>query len=380
MRSNWDRVHHAQRLMAQQGMVGLMVMNHDDYRYFFGELRAQPRAIIPVSGPPVLITFAAEELELRQSLGEAPVRVFSQVGEQMAGVRKAFQELSMAGLPPGFVLPADGRLRVGMQLWFGTPAFLVDLFRKLNRDLELVSSDPVMDELRMVKEPDELALMTRAQQIATLGMERVRELLRPGISGHELATEALYLMMKAGAAGTSTPIHVNAGARSCWIHGKADERPIESGDLVVVDLTPQVEGYCANLARTFVVGTPTAEQHHLFETYQAMREATRELLRPGVKVFELDAVAARVCKAAGLGGYHIDGISHGIGLRFEETPASTIIKAHQRVALREGMTVTVGHTVLAIPGMGGVRLEDVYRVTPAGGEILVPYPDQPWEI
>ena len=69
----------------------------------------------------------------------------------------------------------------------------------------------------------------------------------------------------------------------------------------------------------------------------------------------------------GLGDCHVNGIGHGIGLRFEETPASTIIPPHRNIPLREGMTVTIGHTVLAIPGFGGVRHEDVYPVTPAGG-------------
>jgi Xaa-Pro aminopeptidase len=81
-----------------------------------------------------------------------------------------------------------------------------------------------------------------------------------------------------------------------------------------------------------------------------------------------------VCEAHGLGDYHLDGISHGIGLRFEETPASTIIKQHRNVEIREGMTITIGHTILAIPGFGGVRNEDVYLITPDGGQILFPYP------
>jgi Xaa-Pro aminopeptidase len=66
----------------------------------------------------------------------------------------------------------------------------------------------------------------------------------------------------------------------------------------------------------------------------------------------------------------------GLGLRFEEAPASTIIPPHRNLRLRHGMTVTIGHTILAIPGFGGVRHEDVYRVTPAGG-ILAPYPIAP---
>jgi Xaa-Pro dipeptidase len=375
-----QRIERAQHLMAQQGIIGLMIMTRDDYRYFFGELRVQPRAIIPVVGPPILIAFAAEEPELRGSVGDLPLIVFTDVAEQMTGVRQAFRALLDGGLPPGFSMPPDGRMRVGMQLWFNTPAFLVELFRKLNRDLEIVSSDPVMDPLRMVKEPAELALMQQAQEIAALGMDRARQLIAPGVTGHEIATEALYTMMKAGAEGTSTPIHVNVGVRSCWIHGTAGRQPVSRGDLVVVDLTPQVEGYCANLARTFVVGPPTELQSRLFQTYHDMRETVRKMLRPGVRVMELDAAGKRICQAAGFGDYHIDGIAHGIGLRFEETPAPTIIKGHRRQPLQEGMTMALGHTILAVPGVGGARMEDVYRVTTGGGEILVPYPIDQWVV
>ncbi|HOQ59041.1 MAG TPA: M24 family metallopeptidase, partial [Vicinamibacterales bacterium] len=105
--------------------------------------------------------------------------------------------------------------------------------------------------------------------------------------------------------------------------------------------------------------------------------ASRDKLRPGTKVADIDERGLEVCASHGLGEAHVDGISHGIGLRFEETPASTIVKPHRNVALLEGMTVTVGHTILALPGLGGVRHEDIYEVTPNGGRILMPYPVDP---
>jgi Xaa-Pro aminopeptidase len=261
-----------------------------------------------------------------------------------------------------------------MQMWFNTPAFLVDLFRKINKDLELVPSDPVMDELRMVKEEGEIERLRKAQEIAGLGMDRVQEMLRPGVTGHQLATEALYVMMKAGASGTSTPIHINSGLRSCWIHGKFDNTPIQAGELVVVDLTPRYQGYCGNLARTFVLGAPDERQTLLLETYLEIIQGTREALKPGITVSRLNKLGEGICSQKGLGEYHIGGISHGIGLRFEETPASTIIPSHLLVKIRENMTMTIGHTILAIPGLGGVRFEDIYRVTSQGGEILHEYP------
>jgi len=372
MKINQVRIQKAQALMREQGMLGLMIMNHDDYQYFFGETRIQPRAILPAAGQPIFICFKTEEQETRKAIGGEDFRVFSHVGEQMVDVRSAFQNLFQS-LPPG-ILAEGTRPKVGMQMWFQTPAFLVDLFRKINPAIDLVPSDPVMDELRMVKDEEEIDTLRRAQEIAALGMDKVRELLRPGVTGHEIATEATYLMMGAGASGTSTPIYVNSGTRSCWIHGKADHTEIQEGDLVVIDLTPRYRGYCGNLARTFVVGNPDQQQSLLIKTYLRMVEVTREALIPGTTISRLDKLGKKICQQAGLEESHIGGISHGIGLRFEETPAPTILPSHLVVKLRENMVMTIGHTILAIPGFGGVRFEDLYRVTQQGGEILVEYP------
>ena len=97
-------------------------------------------------------------------------------------------------------------------------------------------------------------------------------------------------------------------------------------------------------------------------------------MRPGATVADLDRAAGAAFERHGLGSYQVYGIGHGIGLRFEETPAPTIIPPHKSVPLREGMTVTLGHPVMAIPGFGGVRHEDIYRVTPDGGVVLHEYP------
>ncbi|MBP1705289.1 MAG: peptidase [Chloroflexi bacterium] len=372
MNVRYDRIARVQARMREEGLVAIVVMNHDDYRYLFGTDRAQPRALIPASGPPELIAFTGEEPELRASLREGRVLVFGSIGGQIHDVVGRLRDIvASLGVPP------TPKPKVGMQMWFDTPAFLVDMFRRVNPELELVSSDPVMDPLRMVKDEGELALMTEAQRIAGIGMDRACELLRPGVTAREVATEALYAMMRAGAERTSTPIYVNFGVETCMLHGRLSPRPLERGDLAVIDLTPQVEGYCANLARTFVAGQPDERQRDLLDAYAELIPAVREAMRPGATVAALDAIAGEVLRRRGLEAYQVNGIGHGLGLRFEETPASTIIAPHRNVPLREGMTMTIGHTILAIPGFGGVRHEDVYRVTPAGGEILLPYPIDP---
>ncbi|HEX7492485.1 MAG TPA: Xaa-Pro peptidase family protein [Candidatus Limnocylindrales bacterium] len=377
MKVRFDRIARIQAAMREKGWIAIVVLNHDDYRYLFGTDRAQPRAIIPFQGPPELIAFTGEEPELRAALADGEIRVFGSVGGQIHDVVGRLRELA-AVAPPEWA--TEGRHKVGLQMWFHTPAFLIDMFRQVNPMVEVVSSDAVMDPLRMIKEPDELALLTQAQRIAGLGMDRARELLRPGVSAQEIATEATYTMMKAGAEGTSTPVYVNFGIETCMLHGRLSPAPLERGQLVLIDLTPTVDGYCANLARSFVLGEPDAGQAQLISAYRQIVADVRAGMRPGVTVAQLDELAHKACESHGFGEYQVYGIGHGIGLRFEEPPASTIIPPHKNLRLAEGMTVTIGHTILAIPGFGGVRFEDIYRVGGAdqpGAQILSDYPIDP---
>jgi Xaa-Pro dipeptidase len=373
----FDRIERLQAAMRDKGLVAVVVLNHDDYRYLFGEDRAQPRAIVPFEGPPELIAFTGEEPELLAAVPEGRVRIFKSVGGQINDVVGRIRELAEAGAGAGLEPGKSGRPQVGLQMWFGTPAFMVDLFRQVNPEVEVVSSDPVMDPLRMIKDEDELRLLAEAQRIAGAGMDRAREMLRPGATAHEIATEAIYTMMRAGAGGTSTPVYVNAGIETCMLHGRLSPRPLERGQLVTIDLTPQVDGYCANLARTFVLGEPDERQAELIATYREIVAAARGAMKAGASVAALDRVAGDVCARHGLAELQVLGLGHGIGLRFEETPAPTIIPPHKNVPLQAGMTVTIGHTVLAIPGFGGVRFEDVYRVGEAGATPLAEYPIDP---
>ncbi len=238
----------------------------------------------------------------------------------------------------------------------------------------MVDIAPVMDALRMIKDDTEIAIMRRAGEIATIGMEAAVKTLRPGVAENEVAAEAEYAMRKAGGHGTATPIFVNSGVRSSWLHGTATDKMVAAGDLVVIDLVPRHKGYCANLCRTFVVGTPSRKQGELFTAYQNAQEAGIRALRPGACMRDIDSAAKAVFDQAGYGDWYIPGISHSIGLGFEETPAPTIHPGDSAIKISEGMVLTVGHSVLAVPGIGGVRLEDTFQITADGPILLTRFP------
>ncbi len=357
---NKKRLQAAQLLMQQQGIDAYLILTHDDYIYFFGEDRYQPRAIVPARGMPIIVTFTGEEDEVRESLGVEDVRIFGSVGQQIKDVVQVMRQMK----------GQKETLTIGVQMWFSTPAFLLNLFQKANPYVEVVDIAPVMDELRMVKDAGEVVLMQRAAEIAGIGMEAAVKNLKAGVTENEVAAEVEYAMRKSGGHGVATPVFVNSGIRSGWLHGTATDKRIEPGDLIVLDLVPRYKGYCANLCRTFVVGTPTAKQQEMFDTYKRAQAAGREALKPGARVRDMDAAAKKVYEEAGYGEFYVAGIGHSIGLMFEEAPAPTIHPGDSGIQIREGMTVTVGHPVLSVPGVGGVRLEDTFHISEGAAQPL----------
>ncbi len=323
---NLERVQRAQERMRELGIDACLILTHDDYIYFFGEARFQPRAVIPAAGPHIIVTFVGEEAEVKASLGGADVRLFGTVGQQIKDVVGAMREL--AG--------SRGEMIVGVQMWFSTPAFLLNLFQRANPMVKLVAIAPVMDELPLIKDDSEIALMRQAAEVAAVGMAAPIRWLKPGASENTVGAEIEYAMRQAGGEGVATPVFVNSGIRSGWLHGSATHQEIAAGDLVVVDLAPRYRGYCANLCRTFVIGAPTARQRELFDTYRRAPAAGVAAIRPGIRNRDIDAAARQVFAAAGYGDYYIPGISHRIGLDFEEMPRPPIHTADSAFIRREG--------------------------------------------
>ncbi len=363
---NRKRIQKAQDRMQQQGIDAYLILTHDDYIYFFGEDRYQPRAIIPADGVPIIVTFKGEEDEVRETLGVEDIRIFGSVGQQIKDVVQI-----MRGM-----IGDKEKLNIGVQMWFGTPAFLLNMFQRANPIVNVVDIASVMDALRMIKDTSEIKLMKRASEIAGIGMAMAVETIKSGITENEVAAEIEYAMRKVGGHGVATPVYVNSGIRSGWLHGTASDKVIEEGDLVVIDLVPRYNGYCANLCRTFVVGKPSAKQTDMYETYKHAQAAGIEALKPGVKIRDIDAAAKKVFNDNGYGEYYVAGISHSIGLSFEETPAPTIHPGDSGIQICEGMTVTVGHPVLSIPGTGGVRLEDTFHISNGAAQLLTEFPTE----
>ncbi len=346
------RVRKAQELMRENNVDAMLVLSLENYRYFTGDVRKQPRMLIPSENEPTPIVFESEKEEVEKRTG-LEAKTYRSLPEMLSAVI-------------GFLNSLEKETPVvAVEMEFSTPAFLIERFRMANPHVEVVDAKQIAAPLRKIKDGYEIELMKKAGKLADKAMEKAADLLKPGVSERDVALEVEYYVRKQGAERLSFPMFVNSGERSLWLHGMATDRKIERGDVVLIDIGPVYEGYCADITRTFVVGSATREQKKAHEVYLRMQERVVERIedkKNGITVLELERENSEFMKAMGYDGLYVRGFVHGIGLGFEETPFPTIFPEDLREVIVEGMTLSAGHSVLSIKGVGGFRIEDTIHV------------------
>ncbi len=223
-----------------------------------------------------------------------------------------------------------------------------------------------LEQMRMVKDEAELGYLRRAEQIGVEAYLAVLPMIKPGVTENEIAAELEYQMRRRGASGTSFETIVVSGVKSSMPHGKPDEKKIEMGDFVTMDFGCRFGGYCSDMTRTVVVGKASEEQHRIYETVQRAQQTGLDTIRAGISGKEADDAARAVIEKAGYGRYFGHSLGHGVGLLIHELPN---LSPMSEILLEPGMVVTCEPGIY-IPGLGGVRIEDMVCVTEGGIENL----------
>lgn len=240
-------------------------------------------------------------------------------------------------------------------------------------DIEWIPAGDMLDRLRIVKTKEELSRIEKAEAIGDLAFERILNDLRPGVTELQIAAKLEYYMKEAGAAGTSFDTIVASGLHSAMPHAIPSEKKIEKGDFVTMDFGCIYDGYCSDMTRTVVVGKAGAKQKEIYDTVLQAQLAALEVIRAGMTGSQVDAAARGIIEKAGYGAYFGHGLGHSVGLLIHEEPRLSP-RCHE--TLFENMTETVEPGIY-IPGVGGVRIEDLVCVTEKG---CVNYTHSPKEL
>lgn len=225
----------------------------------------------------------------------------------------------------------------------------------------------LVEQLRAVKDAGEVAAIRAA---AALAQEALGETL-PGIlvgqEEREVAATLEAALRRRGSEWHPFPTIVASGPRSALPHARTSDRRIERGDLLLLDFGAQLDGYCADLTRTVVVGARATERQRLvYDTAAAAQRRALGGLRPGMTGREADALARDVIVSHGFGEAFGHSLGHGLGLEVHEAPR---LGPTVQTAVPLGAVVTVEPGIY-LPGWGGVRLEDDALVTTDGAQLL----------
>ena len=231
---------------------------------------------------------------------------------------------------------------------------------KLSATLEPVSG--LIEQLRMVKAPEEIDVLKAAAKIADDAFEHICTYIKPGMTELQVSNELEFFMRAQGATSSSFDIIVASGLRSALPHGVASDKKIEQGDLITLDFGALYQGYVSDITRTVAVGEPSDKLKEIYQIVLDSQVLALENIKPGMTGIEADAIARDYIKSKGYGEAFGHSTGHGIGLEVHEGPG---LSFRSETVLEPNMAVTVEPGIY-LPGIGGVRIEDDILITETG--------------
>ena len=227
-----------------------------------------------------------------------------------------------------------------------------------------------LNQLRLHKSTHEISLMASAADLNVAGLAEIEEMIRPGVRENDIALALEFALRKLGAEEKAFDIIVASGLRGALPHGIASDKLLVEGELVTIDFGCRLSGYHSDETVTLALGDVNNELRTIFDTVLEAHDRALAAVAPGIALIELDRIARDHIKASGYGDYFGHGLGHGVGLDVHEAPT---LSPRSKAIAEEGMVFTIEPGVY-VPGVGGVRIEDMVLVTADSHQTLTKIP------
>ncbi len=231
---------------------------------------------------------------------------------------------------------------------------LTDILNKAQSGLKLVATEGLAESLRAVKEPGEIELISKAAALTDAAFEYIEGMMRAGMSEIKAAWEIEKFMRERGSQSPPFDLIVASGPNAALPHHKPSDRPIQTGEPVVVDIGTKINGYTSDLTRTFCIGEHDETFKKMYDIVLGAQLTALAIIAEGMSGSDADKLARTVIEEAGYGEAFGHGLGHGVGLATHELPR---LGPNSSDRLASGMVFTVEPGIY-IPGWGGIRIED----------------------
>jgi Xaa-Pro aminopeptidase len=269
--------------------------------------------------------------------------------------------------------------------------------QKLRNDYPLHTFErlaPLVNDLRTIKEPEEIVMMQKACDITGMAFRRVLGFVKPGLLEYEIEAEITHEFIRNGASGHSYAPIIASGANACILHYNENDRPCNDGDLILLDFGAEYGNYAADLSRTIPAnGKFTPRQRQVYDAVlRVMRKATKMLI-PDTTIDKWHAEVCRIMEKEliGLGlfseedvkkqdssspmffNYYMHGTGHFLGLDVHDVGS-------KQMPLREGMVITCEPGIYIKEEAIGIRLENDIMVADEPLDLMAGIPLEADEI
>ena len=258
------------------------------------------------------------------------------------------------------------------RIGFERGRMMFDAWERLKEALPLGASlkpvGAVVEELRMVKTPEEIARIRSSVITNSLAFEEVLDRIRAGVTETEIAAELEFQMRRHGAEKPSFDTIVAAGERSALVHAHPSAEAVGVNQLLLIDMGATRNGYVSDMTRTLFMGKPGRKVRRMYDSVLKAQLAGIDAVREGATAEQVDRAARRVLRGEGLEKAFVHSTGHGLGLEIHEAPR---LGKKDQTRLKAGMAITIEPGVY-IEGFGGIRIEDTVVVTAGGCDVLTP--------